>query len=146
MNGFATVGTPDTDGVHYGGFGYRQSGNELYRIMKMDLYNGEKKVDFNKNNESKIFIIDNEIWDQLTSLFIKKRKVESIFKFIYEISIQYNIDKKNIIKDYLNYIIRNNPLIISKEFLYFVENIMHMYENNNKIYIYYCLNKLSSVF
>ena len=118
---------------------FMQSNQE---IIKKD----EKKVDFNKNNESKIFIIDNEIWDQLTSLFIKKRKVESIFKFIYEISIQYNIDKKNIIKDYLNYIIRNNPLIISKEFLYFVENIMHMDENNNKIYIYYCLNKLSSFF
>jgi replication factor C subunit 3/5 len=110
-----------------------------------------KKDETNSNhlpvvNESKIFIIDNEIWDQLTLLFIKKKKIESIFKYIYDISIQYNIDKKNIIKDYLNFIIRNKPNIISKEFLDFVENIMHIDENNNKIYIYYSLNKLISFF
>jgi replication factor C subunit 3/5 len=101
---------------------------------------------FNNENESKIFIIDNEIWEYLTLLFIKKKKVESIFKYIYDISIQYNIDKKNIIKDYFNFIIRNKPNIISKEFLDFVENIMHIDENNNKIYIYYSLNKLISFF
>ena len=50
VRGFATVGTPDTDGVHYGGTGYRQSGNELYRIIKMDLYKGEKKSDFESPN------------------------------------------------------------------------------------------------
>lgn len=50
INGFATIGTPDTDGVHYGGIGYRQSGNELYRIIKMDLYNGEKKAEFKSPN------------------------------------------------------------------------------------------------
>jgi replication factor C subunit 3/5 len=110
-----------------------------------------KKDETNSNhhhaeNESKIFIIDNEIWDQLTLLFIKKKKIDSIFKYIYDISIQYNIDKKNIIKDYLNFIIRNKPNIISKEFLDFVENIMHIDENNNKIYIYYSLNKLTSFF
>jgi DNA polymerase III delta prime subunit len=120
---------------------FMQSNQEI--IKKEDINNNEND---SNNNDSKIFIIDNEIWDQLTSLFIKKKRVESIFKYIYEISIQYNVDKKNIIKDYLNHIIRTNPTIISSEFLDFVENIMHIDENNNKIYIYYSLNKLLSFF
>ena len=98
VNGFATVGTPDTDGVHYGGSGYRQSGNELYRIMKMDLYNGEKKVDFKSPNivrayyanEDKINVVlefDQNIFLPTDTLVIDKngkkyiRKLQENFSF-----------------------------------------------------------------
>ena len=61
-----------------------------------------------------------------------------------DISLNYNIDKKNIIKDFFNYIIRNHPKYLSIEFLNFVENLMHSQIQNNNIYIYYSLSKLSS--
>ena len=125
---------------------FMQSNQEIIKFVKNNVKNDVKNDVKNPNSEfvlneentntnSKIFIIDNEVWEQLTSFFKKKTKVEKIFKFIYDISMKYNIDKKNIIKDYLNYLIRNYPDIISKEFLLFVENIMHIEENNNKIYI-----------
>jgi replication factor C subunit 3/5 len=113
---------------------------EVDKVEKNNNLNLPIKI---KSN-SKIFIIDNEVWEKLTFFFRKKTKVEKIFKYIYDISIKYNIDKKNIIKDYSNYLIRNYPDIITKEFLHFVENIMHIEEKNNKIYIYYSLNKLLS--
>lgn len=128
---------------------YKSDIRSMINFMQsnQEIIKKEEKTELiQANNDSKIFIIDNEIWDHLTSLFTKQKKVESIFKYIYEISIQYNIDKKNIIKDYLNHIIRTNPSIITTEFLDFVENIMHIDENNNKIYIYYSLNKLLSLF
>jgi replication factor C subunit 3/5 len=100
----------------------------------------------NENVKSTIHIIDHHVWEQLTHFLKKKEKIENIFKFIYEISIKYNIDKKNIIKDYLNYMIRYYPDILSNDFLQFVENIMHVEENNNKIYIQYSLHKLASFF
>ena len=98
VNGFATVGTPDTDGVHYGGSGYRQSGNELYRIMKMDLYNGEKKLDFKSPNivrayyanEDKVNVVlefDQNIVLPIDTLVIDKsgqkysRKLQENFSF-----------------------------------------------------------------
>ena len=40
------------------------------------------------------------------------------------------LKKKNIIKNYLNYIIRYNKELLSSEFLQFVENIMHVTELN----------------
>ena len=133
---------------------FMQSNQEIIKFVKKDLKNDSNSPEFVLKEEenttikstinSKIFIIDNEVWEQLTSFFKKKTKVEKIFKFIYDISMKYNIDKKNIIKDYLNYLIRNYPDIINREFLLFVENIMHIEENNNKIYIYYSLNKLLS--
>ena len=130
---------------------FMQSNQEIIKFIKNDIKNDIKNPtaelflkEENTNINSKIFIIDNEVWEQLTSFFKKKTKVDKIFKFIYDISMKYNIDKKNIIKDYLNYLIRNYPDIISRDFLLFVENIMHIEENNNKIYIYYSLNKLLS--
>jgi hypothetical protein len=104
------------------------------------------KLDNHSSLNSTIYIIDNNVWEQLTHYFKNKAQIDTIFKYTYEISIKYNIDKKNIIKDYLNYLIRYHPEIISKDFLNFVENIMHIEENNNKIYIQYSLTKLMSFF
>jgi DNA polymerase III delta prime subunit len=117
---------------------FMQSNQEIIYSKNINLDLKEESTN------SKIYIMDNEVWEQLTNYLKAKTKVEKIFKFIYNISMKYNIDKKNIIKDYLNYLIRNYPNIISREFLLFVENIMHIEENNNKIYIYYSLNKLLS--
>jgi hypothetical protein len=96
--------------------------------------------------DSNIYIIDNTIWEQLTNMFKNHEEVKIIFDYIYDVSIKFNIDKRNMIKNYLNYIIRYNSEMISEKFLHFVENIMHVEEYNNKIYVNHSVNKLSSFF
>ena len=49
-----------------------------------------------------------------------------------------------VIKNYLNYIIRNKPHIITKELLCFIENIMHCQDCKNMYHINYSLIRLSS--
>jgi DNA polymerase III delta prime subunit len=98
--------------------------------------------DVNLNNDN-FNIIDNNVWELLSNK-LKKEKIESLITYINNISIKYNIDKKNIIKDYLNYIIRNKSNIITPQFLDFVENLMHSQESNNQIFINYSLSRLSS--
>jgi hypothetical protein len=78
-------------------------------------------------------------------MLIKKEKINKIKSFIDGVSIEYNIDKKNIVKDFLNYIIRNYPKYISKEFLNFTEKLMHSEIHNNNIHIYYSLSKISTL-
>jgi replication factor C subunit 3/5 len=117
------------------------------RSMINFMQSNQEIIKLDSNNvKSTINIIDNQVWEKLTLYFQKKEKIETIFKFIYEISSKYNIDKNNIIKDYLNYLIRNYSNLLSSDFLNFVENIMHVEENNNKIYIQYSLHKLISFF
>jgi replication factor C subunit 3/5 len=89
------------------------------------------------------FIIDDNIWETITTMIASKQSIVNIETFIHNISINYNIDKKNIIKDYINYIIRNKPDVISSDFLNFAENIMHSQDCNNKTHLYYSLSKLS---
>lgn len=107
----------------------------------------QSNQDIVKNDASDYFefhIIDNDVWDNLLNKIKNKDCIESVNSFIHSISTQYNIDKKNIIKDFLNYIIRNYPNFISRDFLCFVENLMHSQIQNNNIHIYYSLSRLSS--
>ena len=90
-------------------------------------------------------IIDNNVWDTLMKKISNKQEdINSLFQHVHNISTTYNIDKKNIIKDFLNYIIRNHTTIVTPKFLNFVENIMHTDNSNTRVHIYYSLSRLSS--
>jgi replication factor C subunit 3/5 len=95
-------------------------------------------------NENIINIIDNSIWENILYKIKNKESLININKYIHEVSIKYNIDKKNLIKDFFNYIIRSKTNIVNKntEFLNFVENLIHSQESNNKIYVNYAISKL----
>jgi replication factor C subunit 3/5 len=96
------------------------------------------------NQDNEFNIIDNDVWENLISKLSKREKIDSIKDYVHSISINYNIDKKNIIKDFLNYIIRNHPKYVNKSFLNYIENLMHSQIQNNNIHIYYALSRLTS--
>jgi replication factor C subunit 3/5 len=120
----------------------------IQKIYKSDIRSMinfmQSNQDLVKYSEQDIKIIDNNIWDTLIEMLKNNEKLENIQIFIHNVSIQYNIDKKNIIKDFFNYIIRNHADYLSIEFLNFVENVMHSQIQNNNIYINYSLSRLSS--
>jgi len=115
------------------------------RSMINFLQSNQDIVKTQNGEQSHINIIDSDVWDNLIRLLTKKEKINKIKSFIDGVSIEYNIDKKNIIKDFLNYIIRNYPKYISKDFLNFTENLMHSEIQNNNIHIYYSLSKISTL-
>jgi replication factor C subunit 3/5 len=121
---------------------------KLYRSDIRSMINFiQSNQDIVKNHseaESNICIIDNDVWETLFEKLTKREKLENNCTYVHLISIKYNIDKKNIIKDFLNYIIRNKSKIVNNEFLNFVENLMHSQNLNNNIHIYYSLSRLSS--
>ena len=119
----------------------------IQKLYKSDIRSMINFMQSNQNtsdNQSKLFIIDNDVWEELVKMINKREKIEQIKNYIEKVSIQYNVDKKNIIKDFLNYIIRNYLDNIDKKFLDFIENFMHSQIQNNDICIYYSLSKLSS--
>ena len=84
------------------------------------------------------------MWKTLIEKIKQRDKIENLKLFVYDISIKYNIDKKNIIKDFFNYIIRNHTDYTNNKFLSFVENVMHSQIQNSNVYINYSLSRLSS--
>jgi replication factor C subunit 3/5 len=110
---------------------FMQSNQDIVKLQHNEIY------DFH--------IIDNEVWENIITKIRKRETIESLSAFIHKISIDYNMDKKNIIKDFLNYIIRNHNNIINSKLLNFIENLMHSQTQNNHIIIYYSLSRLSSL-
>jgi len=127
--------------------GIQISNESLQMIQK--LYNSDIRsmINFlqsNQNNYKNINIIDKKIWETLYNNFQVNKSNEEINTYIEFISVKFNIDKKNIIKDFLNYIIRNRSEILNKDFLNLIENIMHNQDCNNSCFINYSLLRLSS--
>ena len=122
---------------------YKSDIRSMINFMQSNQSNF-KNEDDNFNNNLNFNIIDDNVWEYLSNKIIEKPSLDILVSHIHNISIKYNIDKKNIIKDYLNYIIRNKSNIITSEFLEFVENLMHSQESNNQTFVNYSLSRLST--
>jgi len=70
-------------------------------------------------------IIDNQVWKRLFDMFSTNDDPKT---FIHLLSINYNVDKKQIIKDYYNYLILNHPEIVTSEVLERMEVVIHNYD------------------
>jgi len=91
-------------------------------------------------------VIDNSIWENLTQVLLSNTAREKIIENFISISKKYNIEIKNIIKDYLNFIIRFKPMFVTSNFLNFVEHIMHIQEPNISYLLSYTILRLKVLF
>ena len=91
-------------------------------------------------------VVNDNIWHQLTLLIQDETRYKDGVKQLHKISSDYNIEIKNIIKDYLNYIIHQKPEHLSQAFLKFTEFIMHLNEPNVAHVVQYTVLKLHQLF
>lgn len=74
-------------------------------------------------------IVNNQLWETIHAM-VAKNEPELCKKYIYDISVQYNLDKKSVLTQYFNYIIHYKPELITYELLSHIENIVHHQSNN----------------
>tara|TARA_Y100000389_G_scaffold204407_1_gene256768 strand:- start:3472 stop:4416 length:945 start_codon:yes stop_codon:yes gene_type:complete len=104
-----------------------QTLKSIQLLYKSDIRSMINYMQSNQNLLEDQKVIDEKIWEELTSILSNKdcKKSEAINK-MYTISQTYNIETKNLLKDYLNYIIRYKSKYVSKNFLNYAEFIMHL--------------------
>jgi DNA polymerase III gamma/tau subunit len=110
------------------------------------LYNDETFENNSGNINTKLLnIIECKEWEIILSKIKNNENIHHTEKYISLISSKYNIDKKNIIKDFINYIIRNKRVEITNEFLNVIENIMHSQNtSSNTLLINYLVSKINT--
>lgn len=118
----------------------------IQNIYKSDIRSMINYIQSNQNIMINHKIINNEIWNNLLELIKSKNDCNSINKYIESISIEYNIEIKNIMKDFLNFIIRYKKNMLSSKLFDFVEYIMHNPEANIEHTIKYTILKLHKLF
>jgi replication factor C subunit 3/5 len=119
----------------------------LISIQKHFMSDIRSMINYMQSNQDLIReckIIKNDLWIKLTASFKKNAKHQDILKKINKISRDYNMEQKNIIKNYLNYIIRT--FSITPEFLYNIENIMHIQDCKTDHILNYIIYKLRVFF
>lgn len=119
------------------------SDHSLELIQKLYKSDIRSMINFMQSNQDikddDINIIDDTIWNELYTSIKNGTELTTLINTVNSISVNYNIDKKNIIKDFLNYIIRNYEC---KHILNFVENIVHFEDCKNAHYVNYSLIQL----
>ena len=79
----------------------------------------------------KIHIIRSDHWRKIHQLLLPRDcngdnpVTDTVELYIHKLSIQYNMDKRNILNMYFNYVIRHFSEVISAEFLSIVEHATH---------------------
>jgi len=102
----------------------------IQRLYKSDIRSMINYMQSNQNILLEKKVIDHDVWNDLTRLLGKPSSTEQqCVKHLEHISSHFNVEINNIIKDYLNYIIRHRASeYLTAEFLRFTEFIMHLNE------------------
>ena len=123
-----------------------QTIDNIQNLHKSDI---RSMINFIQLNQNVIVqqsnIIDDTVWKRLFDLFNGEKDKTNIKVFINRLSIDYNIDKKQIIKDYYNYLILSHPELINPETLEKMEIVIHNYDCNIEVLInYFIMEELRS--
>jgi replication factor C subunit 3/5 len=120
----------------------------IQKIYNSDIRSMINFIQLNQNNiEWESNIITDVIWENIHRILLDSTIMGySVIEYIHNISIQYNNDKKTIIKNYFNYIIRNKPEFITTEFLNVVEDIMHSNDSDISHILNYFAYKLHDIY
>jgi DNA polymerase III delta prime subunit len=127
--------------------------NDSVIDMIQNLYNSDIRsmINFLQLNQNisqwESNIITDDIWEKIHQLLLLPETSENqIFTYINNISIQYNTDKKTIIKNYFNYIIRNKKQCVTKDFLAIVEGSIHVTDSNIQHILLYFIHNLQDYY
>tara|TARA_B110000967_G_scaffold87558_2_gene90160 strand:- start:3256 stop:4224 length:969 start_codon:yes stop_codon:yes gene_type:complete len=98
--------------------------HSIHQLFNSDMRSMINYMQSNETNINNNSIITHELWERLIN-DIQHHDIDYIINNIHKISIEYNCEKKDIIKKIINHIIRNRYEIITNELLKTIESIMH---------------------
>jgi DNA polymerase III delta prime subunit len=104
----------------------------LHNIQKLYKSDIRSMLNYIQINQCDLHTINNDSWERL---IVTKNKSSMVS----DLSVKYNIDKRNIVKDFLNYLIRSRPEYVTTDFLDSVENLLHSYNVSNSTFVNYAV-------
>ena len=122
----------------------------IQRHFNSDIRSMINYMQSNQHHIHECQVITNDVWENILKMLLTKTpssKIKSnlIISKLNEISLIYNIDRKNMIKNFLNYIIRNYTQYINCNFLNFVEHITHVHECKTEYLLQYFVLKIMTL-
>ena len=107
-------------------------------MFKSDIRSMINYIQLNQTSLNKEKLIDEKKWKDVF-VFLTTKSLPESREYLSEMSSTYDIEKKNIIKNLINYIIHNKEYKINKNFLNMIEFIVHDIDVSSDYYINYSL-------
>jgi DNA polymerase III delta prime subunit len=85
-------------------------------------------------------MITNEFWDDII-IRISNDDKKDIYKYLDESCKKYNIDMSNLIKNFIDYLIKNKDMFLTEKFLSFFTFIIHNITIKTEYIVYFFLYK-----
>ena len=113
-------------------------------MFQSDIRSMINYIQLNQNDLTMKKIIDNDKWEEILNTVIGNT-IDNNKILLHDISVKHSIEKKNIIRNLINYIIRNKPMLLKKKFLNMIEFLLHEQDIKVDDYINYSLLSFSEV-
>ena len=118
----------------------------IQKLYNSDIRSMINFIQLNQNSsEWESNIITDDIWEKIHELLCQQNH-DAVFKYMNDISIQYNTDKKTLMKNYFNYIIRNKKELVTKKLLTIIEGAMHVTDSNIQHILHYFIHHLMELY
>jgi DNA polymerase III delta prime subunit len=124
----------------------------IQSIYHSDVRSMINFIQLNQNlqeNDWRTNVMNNALLEKLHEMLIEPKRHDSninLIKFIHQLSIQYNIDKKQVMQSYFNFIIRSHSNLITIELLSFMEEIIHNPDASIETLLNYFYLKLNTFY
>ena len=96
-------------------------------------------INYIQTNKNDVNIVDSSVLDKLV---VKNMSCKSLVEKINKISLDYNVDRYSLIRDYIKYNIINKKYIINTDLLLSLESIIRNFDTVNNSNLNYILFKL----
>jgi replication factor C subunit 3/5 len=118
----------------------------IQTIYNSDIRSMINFIQLNQNlDEWGNSILKSTVWEKLHEM-IKTEQCKNVLNYIHTICIQYNMDKKNIIQTYFNYILRNHGYLITPKYLDIITSLIHATDVNIESILNYFYNNLQNYY
>jgi len=107
-------------------------------MFQSDIRSMINYIQLNQNDLTMKKIIDNDKWEEILNTIIGN-SIDNNKILLHDISINHSIEKKSIIRNLINYIIRNKPMLLKRKFLNMIEFLLHEQDIKVDDYINYSL-------
>ena len=115
---------------------------QLYKSDIRSMINYIQTNQFMKSTR----VINQVIWEEIQTLLMDRDKYKSVGERLEEISIEYNVDIRNLLKYFFNYIIRYKRECVSRDLIQFIEFIVHSVDTKIDFIKVYSIEKLHLFF
>ena len=115
------------------------SNDKLFVIQSYFNSDIRSMINYIQTNKNDVNIVDSSVLDKLV---IKNMSCKSLVEKINNISLDYNVDRYSLIKDYIKYNIINKKYIINTDLLLSLESIIRNLDTVNNSNFNYILFKL----